>query len=390
MGFLVEGILIIMLLSFRVVLRLIIPSCASGATSHDVSSSFSPMETPTSSSDNDASPTDFTSNSTNPSTSPTDPSTSPPGSLSSPTDSSTSPPNSSTSPTTELSDSPRSLEQKQRVFRGVDYTFGRIPAELREKPLLDFDLTNLHEQYVFMETSVSSVTDYKPLCKDGDTTLVIQTGSGSTLGPLYFGTQDPEYQAQFTGPKHPYLRRLVPGQSANPYDVGRTRPQFVLHIGNLRLQYGARVDNMCCATYTAFVSIFPDTKSSEPPTDKPLSGGLWLMFNDGDDSFDEFCYDTESEDDYPVEETIARYPYRRQVCFDKMFGGLPHFSDMGAFDLACVLHDWKDLFRGPMDVDTVAQTMRETALCIDPQYKITMAEDFVNSMTARARGHQAR
>lgn len=192
---------------------------------------------------------------------------------------------------------------------------------------------------------------------------------------------------------------------------GRDLPEFVLQIGKLQFQpYDSTVRHFPGPGYwTVCISIpsasragaslastrrDPDAKSHLPsPTASPAAsppssrkqqastspsttnGGVWIMFDDISRDEDE----DDEDDDTPAAFSKEKEGYvrRRDEAYKQSFGRLSDFQDMPPFDLACIMTDWKDLFR-PTHSSTSpdpVQMLRKTATAVCPWVMLARHEE---------------
>lgn len=232
--------------------------------------------------------------------------------------------------------------------------------------------------------------------------FIVHTGTGAFTFPLVNPNDDSP------GPFDGFVQRLCfEGKNTDCRGIGL--PQLVMEIGYLVAKSPleeectggswTRADGRAAYAprYSVLAAILPTTTATSPaiydttipesniksPFPSPPSssqgssqeqalsqpstgnGGLWLMYND---LYDEDYEDSDMEHD-ELEEVHVEC---RDKAFHQTFSNLvdSQHKPLPLFDLACVLDDWKDLFRSLADRShpprDPVQTLRATAMTIWP------------------------
>lgn len=318
----------------------------------------------------------------------------------------------------------RRIQERNSKVLDIDLRDPQGPTEFVRRYVWNSDVTNLQHLFnLLLPVSASDGTGADTGLENGFTAsspsvqFSVETGIGTPFLPLIRPKDDSP--GHFDG----FVRKLC-FEGNNADCRGIKLPQLVMPIGYLvakssfegnpwtrphgRAAYAPR--------YTVLAAILPTTAATSPavygtttpesniksPFPSPPSssqgssqeqalshpstgnGGVWLMYND--------IYDEDEDSDMEDDELEEVHAECRDQAFQQTFGHLvdSQHKPLPLFDLACVLDDWKDLFRPdrshpPRDP---VQTLRATAMTIWP-YLQAVKSDKVATMCGNAKPPEA-
>lgn len=280
------------------------------------------------------------------------------------------------------------------------FVWGDDPAKLCQ-PITNLQLARCRPE----NQSTNNAANANATHLQSSIELSIQTGMGtfSSILPEPAGF-DPEVTKY-----HSCVRRLCIADKDARKSLPQQKfdlPEFVLQIGMLRFEpHDSNVRHFPGPGYYAVcISVTsskagaslatalgdPDARSPLPsPTPSPTpsppgpskhsssqlsttNGGVWIMFDD-------INWDEDEDDDEYIktrDEEMQGYVRRRDRAFDQSFGRLAGFQGMPPFDLACIMTDWKDLFRSTKSPSPdLVRMLRETAVAVCPYLMLARYEE---------------